>query len=216
MRFFELTKDTLGMKKGQSFMQTTDGMYVNATNSARLSSAMVEGNTEYFKETEAPNIWKPSQALEAFWTITPDGGTMELAWDENRFGRLWQFGNVFRDKEHADEVAQSIAVMIPTYQKKFNEYITKNPKPPKIIQQATQQATPPVNQMQVPGGFVPQTGIQVAPPPMQQPPPPPMPPQPPQAPPQRNLINDPRFNVHDPRLSPRGVGNLFTTPGNER
>ncbi len=197
MRFFELIKDTLGMKAGQSFMQTPDGMYVNSTNSCRLNSAMVENNDEYFKETEAPNIWKPGQDGEAFWTVTPDGGTIELPWDEMKFGRLWQFGNVFRDKDHAEEVAQAIAVIIPTYQKKFNEFITKHPKEAKILQQQVQQATPPVQQM----GVVPQN-IQM--PPQMQPPPSPMPPPPMQ--PQRNIVNDPRFSPF----------NKFTQPGMER
>src|SRR5438477_2976849 len=118
MRFFELIRDTLGMKKGQSFMQTTDGMYTNTANTVRLNAVIVENNEEYFKETEAPDMWRPTKFGEAFWTVTPDGGVMELPWDEDRFGRMWQFGNVFRDKIHADEVAQAISVMIPTYQKK--------------------------------------------------------------------------------------------------
>lgn len=218
MRFYELIKDTLGLKKGQSFMQTPDGMYVNSTNTVRLNSVMVENNTEYFVETEAPDMWKPTQNGEAFWTITPDGGTMELPWEEMKFGRLWQFGNVFRDKEQADEVAQAISVMFPTYQKKFNEYIAKNPKEPKMMAQPVQnfqQATPPIQQYAgggvvpagvVPAGDMPQQGVVPAPMPqgvVPAPMPVPMP-APVQMP--RNIVNDPRFSPF----------NRFTTPGNER
>lgn len=198
------------MKKGQSFMQTPDGMYVNSTNTVRLNSVMVENNTEYFVETEAPNMWKPTQNGEAFWTVTPDGGTIELPWDEMKFGRLWQFGNVFRDKENADEVAQAIAVMFPTYQKKFNEYIAKNPKEAKILAQQVQnfqQATPPVQQYAgggvVPAGVVPADqmpgGVTQAPMPVPMPAPQPVPVM-------RNLVNDPRFSPF----------NKFTQPGMER
>jgi len=202
MRCFELIKDTLGMKKGQTFIQTPDGMYANATSTVRLNSVMIENNEEYFKETEAPDMWRPTQPGEAFWTVTPDGGVIELPWDELKFARLWQYGNVFREKEHADEVSQAIAVMIPTYQKRFNEYIKKTPKEPKLLTQSQnfQQPTPPVVQ---PQGMPP-----VAPPPgqpMAQPPPPPPMMQP-----------NPRYSVHDPRYSPGGVGNLFTQPGYER
>ena len=192
MKFYELIKDTLGMKSGQSFMQTSDGSYSNTTNTCKLNSTMVENNPEFFKEVEAPKIWKPETEGEAFWTVTPDGGSIELAWNEERFSRLWQFGNLFRDKEHADEVVQAIAVMIPTYQKKFTAYIEKHPKDRKILQQTNQQATPPVTNTPTM--------------PIQQPTPPVTPPVTPPPVINRNIVTDPQFSPF----------NRFTTPGNER
>jgi len=192
MKQFILTKESLGLKEGTTFLEMSDGSYKNSTNTITLSPTIVENSKEFFKRIEDVDLWKPTQTSEAFFTITPDGGTLKLPWDEAKFMRMWQYGNVFRDENHATEASSAIAILLQTYQKKFNEFIAKHPKQPEVLQPQVQQPTPPVQPVGTP------------------PPPPPMPPQPPMPQPPRYISSD------DPRLSPAGVGNLFTTPGNER
>jgi len=182
MKQYQLTQKLLNLKAGEIFLQMSDGSYKNSTQTMTLSGSTVE-ESDSFKRLEDINLWRPSQENEIFYTISPDGGILELAWSESRFIRMFQFGNVFRDRSQGEEVASAMAVLLQTYQKKHSEYNSKHKIEPKIFQQTEQQATPPI--------------VPVNPniPPPNIPPPAPM---------QR-----PGISPDDPRLSPAGVGNLF-------
>jgi hypothetical protein len=181
MKQYSLKISQLGLKAGETFLEMSDGTYKNTNHTVTLNKSIVEDSGS-FKQLEDLELWIPTVPNQKFFSVTPDLGVIELGWEENRFAKLWQVGNVMRERSQAEEVANAVAAIMPTYQKKFSEWNKAHAKDPEVIQQTVQQATPPVMPI----------NPNIPPPPNA----------PPMDPNQRAIVDDPRF-------SPGGIGNLF-------
>jgi hypothetical protein len=120
LKRYELIKDLFNIKAGQVFLQDPDTSYHNLSNTCKLTASIVETDKEYFKEITDPPLWKPAIG-ETFYIVTLDGGVTTLQWEEPRHNSLYVAGNVFKEKNQAEEISQAIAVLIRDYHKKFQK-----------------------------------------------------------------------------------------------